>query len=125
MTGTIASPDSRLRQLRLPLWRLIAGFAVLGILVVLLVAAAQVYIDNFRLDRYMNALAAGPTQAGLSDAALIQSILSRAKQLDLPVQPHDVSVTRTDGRPHIGIARYGVQTPFVRMDLRLSEAVSR
>lgn len=102
-----------------------AGLGVLGILVLLLVLAGQVYIDNFRLDRYMNALAARPASAELSDTALRNSILERARQLDLSVQPSDVSVTRTDGRPHIRIARYSVQTYLVRMDLRLSEAVSR
>jgi hypothetical protein len=38
---------------------------------------------------------------------------------------HDISVTRADGRPHIRIARYGVQTYLGRMDLRLPEAESR
>ena len=122
---TASSSDFRLLQVKLPLWRVIAGFAVLGILVVLLVVAAQVYVDNFRLDRYMRALAAEPASAALPDAALSHSILERAKQLDLPVQPGDISVTRADGRPHIRIATYGVQTPLVRMDLRLSEAASR
>lgn len=120
-SGSDSVPD----HVRLPVWRLIAGLAVLGSLIALLGLAAVVHVDNFRLDRYMNALAAEPSSAGLSDSALVGSLLERAKQLDLPVQRDDVSITRTDGRPHFRIARYGVQTYLVRMDLRLPEAVSR
>ena len=106
----------------LPVWRLVTGVAVLGILITLLIAAAVVYVDNFRLDKYMRALAQQPE---LTDAALSDSILNRAKQLHLPVAASDVTVTRADGRPHIHIARYAVQTYLGRMDLRLPEAASR
>ncbi len=109
---------------KLPAWRLIMGFMVLGILVLLLVIAGQIYLDNFRLDRYMNSLAAQPTSAALSDLALSHSVAARAAELNLPVQPGDVSVTRLYGRPRIRIARYGVQTWLFRMDLRLPEASS-
>jgi hypothetical protein len=107
------------------LWRLVAGIAVLGILVTLLITAAVVYVDNFLLDKYMRALAEQPASAGLSDAALTESIEKRARQLDLPVAPSDISVARADGRPHIRIARYSVQTYLGRMDLRLPGAASR
>jgi len=119
-----SGPDSAPNDIRLPVWRLITGLAVLGILVVLLGTAAVVYVDNFRLDQYVNKLAAEPSSAGLSDSVLTSSILERAKQLNLPVRRDDVSVTRTDGRPHFRIAGYGVQTYLVRMDLRLPEATS-
>ena len=110
---------------RLPVWRLITGFGVLGILIALLVIAGLVYLDNFRLDRYMRTLAAQPSSIAVSDAALSDNILARARQLDLPVHASDITVTRTAGRPHIRIARYTVQTDLVRLDLRLSEASSR
>ena len=110
---------------RLPVWRFIAGLAVLGSLVAVLVLAGLVYVDNFLLDRYMRALAAQPASATLSDAALSGSILARAKQLDLPVRAGDIRITRTDGRPHIRIAKYQVETNLGRLDLSLPEAASR
>jgi hypothetical protein len=94
-------------------------------LVTLLALASVVYIDNFRLDRYMRDLASQFASASLSDSALTASVVERAKQLNLPVSAHDVTVTRVDGRPIIRIAKYGVQTYLVRMDLRLPEATSR
>ena len=120
MTGSFSAD----RQ-KLPLWRVIAGFGLLGILVALLLIAGLVYLHNFRLDRYMRALAVQPESIGLSDAVLSDRIVSRARDLGLPVQLSDISISRTDGRPHIRIARYGVETPVGHMDLRMAEASSR
>lgn len=120
MTSSLPSDRTKL-----PLWRVVAGFGLLGILVALLVVAGLVYLDNFRLDRYMRGLAEQPSSAGLSDAALNDQLVVRARELGLPVQSGDISITRTDGRPHIRIARYGVETPVGHMDLRLPEASSR
>ncbi len=106
---------------RLPLWRLLSGFAVLAILVLLLALAGQVYLNNFRLDRYMGNLVADPASAALPDSALKAAILRQAKDLDLPVPDFGVTVSRIDGKPHISIAKYGVQTYLVRMDLRMPE----
>lgn len=121
MNAGTASAD----EPKLPLWRLISGFALLGILVALLVVAGLVYLDNFRLDRYMRALAYQPETARLSDAALTERLIARARNLGLPVQNRDIEITRQDGRPHIRIARYGVETAVGHMDLRLPEASSR
>ncbi len=122
MTGQVTA--SLPEQNRLPLWRLITGISVLAILVGLLVMAGLVYLDNFRLDRYMNSLAAQPDATALSDAALTDRILVRAKDLNLSVQASDITVTRKDGKPQIRIARYMVQTSIGRLDLRLPEAAS-
>ncbi len=117
MTGALAAdrPD---RQ-KLPLWRAIAGFGLLGILVALLVIAGLVYLDNFRLDRYMRGLAESAESVGLSDAALSDRLVARARDLGLPVQAGDISISRVDRRPHIRIARYRVETPVGHMDLSL------
>ncbi len=123
MTAAFSDPEQN--EAKLPLWRLISGLAVLATLVLLVVLAGQVYIDNFRLDRYIKDLAAQPASANLSDSVILNDILERAKQLDLPIQRSGISVTRFDGKPHIRIDRYGVQTYLVRMDLRLPEAASR
>jgi hypothetical protein len=118
---TAAAQGSAIQESRLPLWRLVTGLAVLGTLVALLVVAAIVYVDNFRLHRYMDALVDGPASAVLSDSALRTRVVERAKELDLPVVAGDVSVSRVNGKPRIKIARFGVQTYLVRMDLRLPE----
>lgn len=120
MSGALAADREKL-----PLWRVIAGFGLLGTLVALLVVAGLVYLDNFRLDRYMRALAEQPGLVGLSDEALSDRLAGRARELGLPVQRGDISITRTDGRAHIRIARYRVETPVGHMDLSLPEASSR
>ena len=111
--------------MKLPLWRLITGCAVLAIMLLLVIAAGHVYVNNFLLDRYMKSLAATPDSANLSDAALAQRILDRAKELDLPLQPSYLTVTREGKNPHIRIARYSVQMSLARMDLRMPGAESR
>jgi hypothetical protein len=112
-------------QQKLPVWRVISGLGLLGILAVLLIVAGLVYVDNFRLDRYMRALAEQPESVGVSDAVLSDRLVARARVLGLPVRPSDIVITRTDGKPHFRIARYGVETSLGHMDLRLPEASSR
>lgn len=110
---------------RLPLWRLITGLGVLAILTALLVVAALVYVDNFRLDRYMRKLAAQPESATLQDPDLTARILQQAKQLDLPVRADDIHIAHSDGRPEIRIDRYTLQTKLLRLDLRMPAASSQ
>lgn len=112
-------------QRKLPLWRVIAGFGLLGILAALLVVAGLVYLDNFRLDRYMRGIAEQAESVGLSDGVLKARLLGYAHGSGLPVQAGDISITRADGRVDIRIARYGVETPVGHMDLRMPEASSR
>jgi hypothetical protein len=120
---TAALPDST--RTPLPLWRLISGLAVLGTLIALLILAAFVYLNDYRLDRYMRSLAEQPSSAQLSDADLSSRLLDRAKQLGLTVHPYDIGITRSDGRIHIRIDKFTVQTKLVRLDLRLPAAQSR
>jgi hypothetical protein len=120
-----ASSELQSDQTRLPVWRAVAGIAVLGTLVFLLVVAGLVYVDNFRLDRYMHTLAEQPASRTISDAALASSILQRAGELHLPLSAADIAITRTNGHPHIQIGKYTVQTPLLRLDLRLPGSSSR
>jgi hypothetical protein len=102
-----------------------AGFAVLGVLVLLLILAGMVYADNYRLDRYMRSLVDDPATAALSPVDLNTRILDRARQLGLPLHAYDITITRAGGTSHIRIAKYAVQTSLVRMDLRMPAAASR
>jgi len=117
--------NSQVAAAKLPLWRVVSGIGVLGILASLLVMAGSVYADNFVLDRYMRNLAAAPSSVAASDAELTRLIVQEAEGLGLAVHTSDVTVTREGGKPRIRIAKYSVQTKLVRMDLRLPEASSR
>jgi len=110
---------------RLPLWRLIAGFGVIAVFVLALFIAGSVYLENFRLDRYMRSLAADSGSVSLSDAEIAGRILDRAHSLGLPVPETGVTVTRTHGQVQIHIGKYTTETSIGRMDLRLPAASSR
>jgi hypothetical protein len=93
----------------LPLWRLIAGIAVLACFLGVIAALAPLYIDNFRLGRYVRALAAGANAATTLDEMLRAQVLARAGQLDLPVLPADVLVTHHGGQLQLQV-NYRVRT---------------
>jgi len=109
--------------LKLPLWRLILGIAVLGGFVVVMLMLAPVYIDNFRLRSYVRELAASPQASGQSDDTLRSEVIARAQQLDLPVAPSDVRVTRQSGKPRLDMT-YKVKMEFTvyQVDLHMSAA---
>ena len=86
------------------------------------ILAGLVYLDDFRLDRYMRTLAEQPA---LSDAELAGRILGRAKELGLPLSPGDIVINRAGGKPHIRIEKFTVQSRVVKLDLRLPAAESR
>jgi hypothetical protein len=102
---------------KLPLWRLIGGVAVLGAFAVVLVLLAPVYIDNYRLNRYVNSL---PT-AGATDESLRAEIIEHAHQLDLPVQSGDIQISHMEGKTHVQMA-YKVAMTFYPVDLHMSAA---
>jgi hypothetical protein len=87
---------------RLPLWRLIAGWGVLGGFAAVLIYLAPVYVDDFRLYRYIHSLAPA------SDETLVTEVVSRAHELDLPVRAGDIHVSHLDGRAKVEL-RYTVK----------------
>lgn len=107
--------------LRLPLWRLITGLAVLVGFAVVIVLLAPVYIDNFRLRGYVRGLASAPAASTASDEVLRGEVLSRARDLDLPVRSGDVKITRDSGKPHIETV-YKVKMTFYPVDLHMAAA---
>jgi hypothetical protein len=108
---------------KLPLWRLIGGCAVLGSFVLIIALLAPVYIDNYRLNRYVRELAATPAAAAAPDERLRDEVVDRAHQLDLPLLPGDIHVTREGGKPHLEM-RYKVKMNFAiyQVDLHVSAA---
>jgi hypothetical protein len=96
----------------LPLWRLIAGIAVLACFLGVLAALAPVYIDNLWLGRYVRSLAAAPNAVTTPDEILRSEVLQRAAQLNLPVQPGDVLIARRGGKLQLQI-KYRVRKDMV------------
>jgi len=90
---------------KLPLWRLIAGLAVLGSFAGVIIFLTPVYLDDFRLYRYTRSLPNAP------DETLIAEVVAKAHDLDLPVRPADIHITHPGGKTKIEF-RY-----TVRMDL--------
>lgn len=107
--------------MKLPLWRLITGLAVLGSFIVVMILLAPVYIDNYRLRGYERDLAATPASAKASDDELRGDVLKRARELDLPVVPGDVKIAHNAGKPHIETV-YKVKMTLYPVDLHMSAA---
>jgi hypothetical protein len=97
--------------MKLPLWRLIAAVLVLLTMTVVLISLAPVYIENFRLRQYVRTLTRGNSAAAMTDEALRAAVLTRAKQLNLPVAVDDIHITRDNGKPRVNL-RYAVQIDF-------------
>ncbi len=106
---------------KLPLWRLITGFALLAIFAAVLISLAPVYVENYRLARYVHALAAAPASRAMPDESLKAQITARAHVLNLPVAPGDVHITHSEGKLQLQAA-YHVQMnlSLYRVDLHMS-----
>jgi hypothetical protein len=117
MSPTAPTEDRKIEDDRkigaLPIWRLIAGIAVLGSLVAVILALAPVYIENLQLGRYVQALAATPATITTGDEIIRFEVLQHASQLHLPVHAEDVQITRNGGKLQLQV-KYRVQ-----MDLAL------
>jgi hypothetical protein len=100
--------------------RLVAGAAVLLILIILGVLLVPPYAANWRLQNYVNDLAEDPKTAKLPVEAVRTSILSQAAGLGLPVHSEDVQVGVNDGAVkidvlyivHVEVAGYTVDLHF-------------
>jgi hypothetical protein len=109
--------------MKLPLWRLLTGLAVLGSFAAVMIMLAPVYIDNYRLRGYVRDLAATPSAATTPDDGLRAEVLDRARQLDLPVRSGDITITHTGGKPHLDM-KYKVKMDLAlyQVDLHMSAA---
>ena len=103
---------------RLPVWRTISGFGVLGGLVAVLLSLAPIYVENYRLTQFIHHLADEPNAASAPDSMLRPRILERARQLDLPVHPEDIQVTHRGGKMQL-LTKYKVQKDLVLSHLDL------
>ena len=94
--------------MKLPLWRFLLAILVLGAMVTVLVTLAPVYIGNYQLQRYVKQLVRG-SDAG--DDALRTAVVARARQLDQPVVPGDIQISRGDGKIEVE-TKYAIQVDF-------------
>jgi hypothetical protein len=97
--------------MKLPLWRLIAAILVLLAMASVLFALAPVYFEDYQLRQYVRSLVRSPQNASMTDDAFRAAVITRAKQLDLPVAASDIQITHPDSRLHVQL-NYAVQLDF-------------
>jgi hypothetical protein len=84
-------------------WRLAAGIAVLVVLAAVAVLLVPPYYENWKLQRYLDALAEDPAISTTAPDAVRDKIVKQAATLGLPVHSDDVRVTRQDGALRIEV----------------------
>lgn len=84
--------------------RMIGGIAVLGLLVLAGILLIPPYLDNFKLQQYLNDLDAAAETAKTPLEVLRANVVNKAAGLGLPVHTEDVRVARSsDGVVHIEV----------------------
>jgi hypothetical protein len=96
---------------RLPLWRLAAAILVLASMAGVLLALMPVYYADFQLRQHVHSLVLGSNASTTPDEALRSAVIARARQLDLPVQPSDIQISRADGKLQLQV-KYAVEMDF-------------
>ena len=102
------------------LLRPIAGMAVLVILAVIAVILIPPYVENFKLQRFVNELVDDPATVSLAPEVIQERVASRAAALGLPVQNRDVQVKQLHNAiridvlyvVHVDVASYSVDLHF-------------
>lgn len=102
MTASVAPAQSA----RLPLWRTITGFAILGSLVAVLLALGPAYVQNDRFTRRVKSTVAGNAMA--TEETLRSALVNEARSFALPVLPGDVKITHTEGNVEVQV-KYNVE----------------
>lgn len=100
--------------------RLIAGVAVLLILAAIAIILIPPYVENFKLERYVNDLVYDPATSGLPPETIRERVVARAAALGLPVHSEDVQVKQVHNAiridvlyvVHVDVASYTVDLHF-------------
>jgi len=100
--------------------RKVAGVVVLLVLLTLGALLVPPYIQNWKLQRYVNGLVDDPATASQPSDAIRDKVISRSAALGLPVRPGDVQVTRPQNGVridvlyivHVDLAVYSVDLHF-------------
>ena len=110
---------------KLPLWRAITGFGVLAAMAAVLLGLAPTYLENYRLQQYLNGMAHEAGLGTASDDAVRGEIVARARELSLPVATGDIRIARTGGAVKVEM-RYVVamNLALYRVDLHFHPGFS-
>lgn len=100
--------------------RLIAGVTVLLVLAAIAIILIPPYVQNLKLQRYVNDLIDDPATASLPPEVIRQRVLDRAAALSLPVHSQDVQVRQVHTAiridvlyvVHVDVATYTVDLHF-------------
>ncbi len=100
--------------------RKIAGITVLVIFGAIGIVLIPPYVENWKLQRYVNELVDDPGTAALQPEVIRAKVVSRAASLGLPVRDGDVQITRVQDAVrinvlylvHVDVAGYSVDLHF-------------
>lgn len=101
-------------------WRVAAGVAVLALLAIVGVLLIPPYMENWRLQQYLNDLSADPATAQKQLETVRANVVNKAAELGLPVHSDDVKVLRSGDAikvevlylVHVNVALYTVDLHF-------------
>src|SRR5438105_4037536 len=96
---------------RVQFWRVAAGIAVLLVMVAVGVLLIPPYVENWKLQSFINELAEDPAIAQKPPEMIRANIVNKAASLGLPVRTDDVRVTKSGDAYHIDVLY------IVRVDL--------
>ena len=100
--------------------RPIAGVAVLVLLAALAIVLIPPYVENFKLQSFLNELIEDPATASLPPQIIRERVATRAAALGLPVHSEDVQVKPVHNAiridvlyvVHVDVASYSVDLHF-------------
>ncbi len=78
-----------------PLWRKIAGVGVLLLMAAIGLLLIPPYVENWKLQSFLNQMAQDPATAQKTPDILRANIIDKAASLGLPVHTDDVRVTQS------------------------------
>lgn len=106
-------------------WRLVAGAAVLLLLVLFAVRLLPAYLLNLEFQRALTEIVGRPATATTLDDVLRAEVVNRAARLGLPVRLDEVSVKRAVGRIEIEVLYVvPVELPLYTVDLHFRPRAS-
>ncbi len=106
-----------------PLWRKIAGVGVLLIMAAIGVLLIPPYVENWKLQSFLNQMAQDPATAQKTPDILRANIIDKAASLGLPVHTDDVRVTQSgDGLKIEVLYIVRIDLPVYTVDLHFRPA---
>lgn len=108
---------------RAPLWRKVAGVGVLLIMAAIGVLLIPPYVENWKLQSFLNQMAQDPATAQKTPDILRANIIDKAASLGLPVHTDDVRVTQSgDGLKIEVLYIVRIDLPIYTVDLHFRPA---